>query len=416
MADLPWNERVIKAAKSVNGKRTQYAIRGGKGLVLEVHPSGARSWLVRYRLRVADTRLDRKYVIGDADIVSINDASAKAAEILSEVEAGKDPFAARQIQRKGDAKAETFDDLFTAWLEKHAKQNVSSWQEQQRRYQRHLQKPLGRKPLASIERDDIQTVRDFIFDSGAPYESNTVVTLFNRVMNFGVEERHIKFNPAQRLRKRQAEEPRTRTIMPTDLAKLWHMAGAPVSPVMCSVIRILILSGQRRGEVAGARKPELQLASAVPGWLIPAWRDRERQERGTKNGHPHFLPLPPLLFAEFQSALMSAEASNFVFPSRYGAAGPISDHAVTVAMRRACAYFGIATVSPHDIRRTVGTELAQLGVGPDRRSLIFNHISSKTVTTKHYDSYDYIPEKLAALTVWEARVRAIVGLPKLEAP
>ena len=77
-------------------------------------------------------------------------------------------------------------------------------------------------------------------------------------------------------------------------------------------------------------------------------------------------------------------------------------------MRRACVHFGIAVVSPHDIRRTVGTELAQLGIGPDRRSLIFNHISAETVTTKHYDSYDYIPEKLAAVTVWESRLREII--------
>ena len=376
--------------------------------MLEVQPSGARSWLVRYRLRVADTRLDRKYVIGDADIVPINDASAKAAEILAEAEAGRDPFAARREHRKGNAKAETFDDLFTTWLEKHAKQNVSSWPEQRRRYQRHLQNPLGGMALAAIEREHIATIRDSIFDSGAPYESNTVVTLFNRIMNFGVEERHIKFNPAQRLRKRQAEEPRTRTINPVDLTKLWHMTGAPVSPVMQSIIRILILSGQRRGEVAGTRKSELNLAGPVSGWLIPAWRDRANQERGTKNGHPHFLPLPPLLLSEFRSALTAAEGSNFVFPGRYGGAGPISDHAVTVAMRRACEHYGIGTVSPHDIRRTVGTELAQLGIGPDRRSLIFNHISSKTVTTKHYDSYDYIAEKLAALTAWETRLREII--------
>ncbi len=409
MPDLAWNERGIRAAKCIDGKRTQYTIRGGKGLMLEVQPSGARSWLVRYRLRVANTRLDRRYVIGDAEVLPVTEAADLAAEVMRAVEAGGDPFAERQAKRKGDFKVETFGDLFTHWLEKHAKQNVTSWPEQEKRYQRHLEGPLGGKALIQIDRDDIATIRDAVFDGGAPYESNTVVSLFNRIMNFGVEERQLNFNPAQRLRKRQAEEPRTRTIPPADLALLWHLEGASVMPVMKSIIRILILSGQRRGEVAGARTAELSLAAITPGWLIPAWRDREKQERGTKNGHPHFVPLPPMLMTEFQAAIEAANATSFVFPGRYGSDGPISDHAVTVAMRRACIYYGIAAVSPHDIRRTVGTELAQLGVGPDRRALIFNHISSKTVTTKHYDSYDYIPEKLAALAAWEARVKAIIG-------
>ena len=409
MPDLPWNERVIRAAKCVGGKRTQYVIRGGKGLVLEVQPSGARSWLVRYRLLVSNRRIDRRYLIGDAAVLPVTEAAEIASEVMRAVESGDDPFAERQAKRKGDFKAETFGELFTHWLEKHAKQNVTSWPEQEKRYRRHLEGPLGSKALIQIDRDDIATIRDAVFDGGAPYESNTVVSLFNRIMNFGVEERQLKFNPAQRLRKRQAEEPRTRTIPPASLVLLWHMDGASVMPVMKSIIRILILSGQRRGEVAGTRKAELSLTASTPGWLIPAWRDREKQERGTKNGHPHYVPFPSMLLAEFQVALGANNTTAFVFPSRYSSACPISDHAVTVAMRRACKYYGIAAVSPHDIRRTVGTELAQLGIGPDRRALIFNHVSAKTVTTKHYDSYDYIPEKLAALTAWEARLKSIIS-------
>lgn len=117
-------------------------------------------------------------------------------------------------------------------------------------------------------------------------------------------------------------------------------------------LRLPLLTGQRRSEVVEARKSELQLDGSVPVWMIPGER--------TKNGLLHRLPLCPMAADEFRKAVDASPAkSPFVFPS---AENPlrttVTPMAITRAMARVVAELKIAKVSPHDLRRTVGTEMA----------------------------------------------------------
>ena len=83
--------------------------------------------------------------------------------------------------------------------------------------------------------------------------------------------------------------------------------------------------------------------------------------------------------------------------------------AVTTALNRTCDALGIAHVSPHDLRRGMGTAMAQMGINREHRALVFNHVDARSdVTSWNYDAHDYVAEKLEALTKWEHRVREIV--------
>ena len=79
-------------------------------------------------------------------------------------------------------------------------------------------------------------------------------------------------------------------------------------------------------------------------------------------------------------------------------------------MARLVTELKIATVSPHDLRRTVGTELARMGLPVHIRSLVLNHSPmSRGITDAVYNRYAYDPEKRQALTAWEARLSALVA-------
>src|SRR5690606_10363770 len=114
---------------------------------------------------------------------------------------------------------------------------------------------------------------------------NNVLILINRVLNWGVDEGLLEFNPAARLRKVGEVKPRERVLVDADIPKFWgaleamdvmtgeHMAkgekGRMLSPATRSVLRLMLLTGQRRTEVVEAEKAELQLEGDDPVWTIP---------------------------------------------------------------------------------------------------------------------------------------------------
>ena len=176
---------------------------------------------------------------------------------------------------------ETFGDLFAGWLQR-AKPRLATWADEERRYRLHLQRALGRKSLGEVSRDDIANIRDRLFEDGTPIESNRVVALFNRVMNFGVEERHLGANPGHRLRKLGEERARSRHLKEADLRALWlGLERAPISLSMADALRLLILLGQRRGELIGAHALELRLTRLAAD-LDDPWRAHQERTHASR--------------------------------------------------------------------------------------------------------------------------------------
>jgi integrase len=418
MPTLKANHRQILAAKPIDGKRTRYRIEGVEGLWLNVGPSGGRTWYVRYQPGGRSSRVFRQYRIGDARTIGLQSASKAAHDIINAVRVDdRDPAAERTAKVR---EAKTFGDLFEAWYDRHALPRLALPQDDKRKYDNHLKARLGNRGITTIKRSDIAEIRDKLARTSGPVLSNHVVALFNRVMNWAVDDGLIEFNPGARLRKVGDSKPRERVLTEGDIPKFWsaiavmetmsgeHVArgeqGRMLSPASRSILRLLLLTGQRRGEVAGAMKSELQLDAQEPVWTIPGER--------TKNGLLHRLPLCPMARAEFAKAASAAPpASPYVFPSPEAPLErPISKEAVTRAMSRLVAELKIRTVSPHDLRRTVGTEMARLGVPVHVRSLVLNHSpQSRGITDAVYNRYAYDKEKRDALAQWEVRLRSIVG-------
>ena len=132
----------------------------------------------------------------------------------------------------------------------------------------------------------------------------------------------------------------------------------------------------------------------------------------TKNGLLHRVPLPPLAVAELSQAIASSPGdSPYVFASpSVGDDVPIFATTVTRAMSRLMAQLKIVGVCPHDLRRTVGTEMARLGIPLHVRKLVLNHSPrSRDVTETVYNRYAYDKEKREALTAWEAHFSRIMN-------
>lgn len=170
-------------------------------------------------------------------------------------------------------------------------------------------------------------------------------------------------------------------------------------------MKLLVITGQRRGEVIGIRKDELDLTEGDAWWTLPGER--------TKNGLPHRVPLTEMAVAVVGEAIDASGTSKFVFPS-HRTDGAIIPDAVTKALQRMCRRMKprIEGLGPHDIRRTVGTTMRKLGISVEDRGHVFNHVSGakSKVTSWNYDAGEHDDEKRAALSKWERELRRIVGL------
>jgi integrase len=154
--------------------------------------------------------------------------------------------------------------------------------------------------------------------------------------------------------------------------------------------------------VAGLKRSELSDLDAPDkaAWLVPTAR--------SKNGRAHLVPLSSLARETVLSALkLISEDEEYLFPSPVDGGGPVTGHALTVAMRRMCDKIdGRAAKtwnddppSPHDLRRTVATRLASFGVPEEDVAAILNHVRT-SVTGRHYDQYQRAAEKRRALDKW----------------
>ena len=419
MPTLARNHRQISSAKAIDGKRTQYRIEGVAGLVLDVRPNGTRTWFVRYQNGSRTARRFRWYKVGDATAIGLAQATERAKEIVAAVQDERRDPVQERIEAQNEAL--TFGQLFEQWHTRYAAPKLARAPTDRIIYRVHLESGFAKTPLADISRQVIARLRDDVAKNATPLTSNSVVGLVSRVLNWGVDEGLLEFNPSARLRKAGTSKPRERVLTPANIRVFWntlaametmsgdHMAvgekGRMLSPTTRGVLRLLLLTGQRRTEVAGAMTSELELDTEQPIWTIPGER--------TKNGLLHRVPLTPMAAEEFRKAVATVPAkSPYVFASPENPKNHITPMAITRAMARLVADLRIAKVSPHDLRRTVGTEMAKLGIPLHVRSLVLNHSpQSRGVTDAVYNRYAYDKEKREALITWERELARLIAAP-----
>ncbi len=261
---------------------------------------------------------------------------------------------------------------------------------------------------------------------GAPVRANRVFAQFRKMCRWALSRGIIDKSPCDGVEAPSEETPRDRVLADDELRLIWKAASAVGWPFR-EFTRLLILLGQRRGEVAGMRWTELDLDNRL--WSLPGSR--------TKNGHAHTVPLPEEALAILRT-LPRVETTNgkgaptkspFVFTTNGRA--PISgfgkgrlglDREILKLMRDEEEARGEdpAEVKPlepwtyHDLRRTAATNLQRLGVRLEVTEALLNHVSgSRAGIVGVYQKYEWADEKRQAQDAWTRRLAEIVeGKPE----
>ena len=357
--------RFIETIKP-RAKRAEYRDAHTRGLLLRVTPNGVKSWSVLYT-RHSDGK-KRRCTIGGYPDFSLEEARAEAQTLLARIARGDDPAGDKQ-QRKG---AFTFSELARMWVERHGKPNkgARSLYDDELMLKREILPAIGAMKADEVAKRDVIRIIDAVAERGARYRSNRVLALTRSIFRWGCAEDLVQFDPTQGIRPRTVERPRDRVLSDNEIRIFWNaLEDAPMSQAVATMLRLALMTGKRIGEIAGAAKAELDLSNANPVWTLPGGR--------TKNRQVSRVPLPPLSVQLLEDAIAASGDSPYVFPSPTGD-GPITAHAATRAISRARPMLGLENFRVHDLRRTVATSMASLGINPHTISLVLDHVSASS--------------------------------------
>jgi integrase len=287
--------------------------------------------------------------------------------------------------------------------------------------ERHLRKdakPLATEKLNEIDRRKIAVLLHGIEAANGPFARNQVRASLSAFFTWTVKEGLLETNPVTATAKAESNEPRDRVLSEEELATISRGLG---EDRFSDIVRLLILTAQRREEIGALRLSEIDLDRGLI--VLPPSRMKNKRE--------HQLPVSPQAKAILQRWINGAAAINTSNgKAKLGAAdGGANDLGVFgVDGFPSGGWYGakaaldrrIGLAKPwrlHDLRRTAATMMAELGVLPHIIEAILSHVSGhKAGVAGIYNRAKYLPEMREALVKWANHVEAITSsAPKAHA-
>jgi integrase len=332
------------------------------GLGIRVSQGGTKTWVL-----VHGSQRER-ITIGRYPILSLQDARAVAKKFLAEKTLGK-----------RDNPTLRFEDALAVFLETQTERlKPSTKRDYTRILKSHFEKSLRSKPLTEIKTHHLTSIIDKLHKT--PAEANYAFAVARRFFRWSVTRRYISHSPLEGIGLPTKTPSRERVLSPEELKEVWNKSG---DGNFGAIIRLCIILGQRRGEIAA---------------LHSSWIDREKQTITfptaiMKNRLPHTIPFPdiakPYLLGD--GLLFPARGRDTLF-SGWSKAKAALDKRLG------------ETVEPftiHDIRRSVATIWASLNIEPHIVEALLSHLTFRQGVQGTYNRFRYLPQMREAIAKYE---------------
>jgi len=390
----------VYSASALGKKKARYWDDRVPGLVLTVTHTGTKGYFVVYR--DADGR-QREPQIGDAKILTLDQARIKAMEVLSSIQlSGTDPATERRTARQAasERRENTVARIWSIYFSEVQLRRAKSRNDLEAGYfKRHIEPTFGDRPVANLTTTELSTFLRSLSQTSGPGAANTTLEILRRMLGFAAEQGMLGINPAHPI-KPFPKVSRERVATAEELARTWQAltglrhGGRSDGLTSTLAIQIAILTLQRRGEVCGIHWREIDWDSKV--WTIPG--PRTKNKKG-----PHAVPLSDAAIDLLHFAF-AGRGDGFAFPGRDGES--IEPHVVTRSFARLTESLKIPDLTLHDMRRTGATMMTseRLNVMGEIVSRILNHTPPGPAITQVYNRNTYLPQKRAALDAWAVEV------------
>ena len=372
----PSNKRRLSDAllRNLKGKDRTYLVwddrQGGFGVA--VTPNGTISFKVTYYVK---NRL-RWYTLDKYPSIGLKDARELAQKIRAKAVLGEDAMAQKVNARQG----ETLKSVSEQYVERCSKQKNKSWRQADNLMKRYVLPKLGSRLVKDITHQDIRNLfNSLTIDKQRPVVANQSLAAVSAVLKWALEWKMVEENVARGIERNKvkAEE---RFLTDAELALMWLLLDDP--------LRLILVTGQRPGEVAKMRWEDIDLNEKL--WTLPG--DPVGDWPGTKNARTHEVPLSE----------QTISILNELGPRENG---PVFNGRIpkTIPIWKA---LGLPRFRPHHLRATCATGLDRLGINRENISRVLNHTEGGV--TAGYIRHDAIEQKRMALDAWGAHLTAVV--------
>ncbi len=372
-----------------------------KGFGLRVETTGAKSWVVRYRVGTGRHAPTKQFRIGDAAKLTPDKAREAAADILAQAELGGDPQGDRVAERKVLTVTQLCD-LYIA--EGMSVKKPMTVRLDTIRIERHIKPQIGAKKLTDLTASDIDRMRDAIatgkvkaeataWTRGGKTAATKSVKLLRAIFVFAIGRKLCTENPAREV-KVFADGKRDRFLSQAELSRLGDALNAAeaqgAEPGHIAIIRLLSLTGARKNEIACLRWTEVDLERG-----LLTLEDSKTGRKVIRLG------------AAAQELLTTVRRTKsvYVFPDPRDATLPIRnlDWAWVGIRKRA----GLEDVRIHDLRHS----FASVGVGGGASLYVVSKLlgHAQSATTQRYAHLSDDPVQAEADRISRAIAGAMSG-------
>lgn len=359
------------------------------GFGIRIQRGKSRNWVFQYKLGAKQRRLS----LGKFPAVGTAAARKTASELYAKVRLGQDPAGERDTNR---ARAvETFEAVQKRYLiDQRDRLKPRSYAEVERYLTTHCQSLQGLS-FAKLEQRTIAGRLGEIKQTSGSVTANRVRSTLSALYSWAMGEGLTDLNPVLATKKND-ETARDRVLSDKELRSIWN--ALPPGDY-ASIVKLLILTGQRRSEIGGLRWSEIDFEKKII--RLPAGR--------TKNGRAHQVPMS----AAVQSILEAQERQedrDFVFGRGQGG---FSGFGTGKLLLDGLLPKNMPAWTVHDLRRSAATGMAEIGIQPHIIEAVINHVSGhKGGVAGIYNRAGYEAEKATALARWAEHVAAIVEARK----
>jgi integrase len=396
-------DRKLRALKR-ESKRYEVMDSDVPGFGVRVSETGQKSFILIARYPGSPNPTRR--TLGEYPSLSLESARGRARDWRDLIRKGLDPKAENERLRRLELRKQqtTFAAVAEDYIERHVKGQRKA-KDTEREIRKELISRWGERPVTSLAREDVITLVEGIARRPAPYTAHIVLgharSLFNWAINRGAY--GLETSPCDRIKPSAligAKEPRQRVLSDSEIGAVWSATeklGYPFGPLY----QLLLLTGARKNEVAGAKWGEFDLKKKI--WTVPPER--------FKSNASHLVPLSDQALAIIER-LPRFTKGDRLFTTTYGEK-PISgfskakeriDKLVKDELEASPSSWVV-----HDIRRTVRTRLASLRISDLVAEMVIGH--GRKGLQRVYDQHRYVDEMREALELWAARLRDIVTPP-----
>lgn len=358
-------EKLVRSLHSpASGNRISYDTEV-RGFGIRVTTKGARAFVLNYRI----SGRERRYTIGAYPDWSVAAAREEAKRLKRLVDKGYDPMGERHAYRA----APNVSELATRYLDEHAVRKVPRAQTDDRAMLEKLVLPaIGNLKVHEVRREDIDRLHQELSRT-RPVRANRMAQMLSKMFNLAIRWEYRTDNPVKGIH-RNPEHKRTRYLSGEEIQRLTTVLAAHPNQKSANVVRLLLLTGARRGEVLDATWDQFDVEAGV--WIKPSAHTKQKKE--------HRVPLSAATIRLLSDIKANSGPSPYVFPGRTSG-GSLTD--IKNFWAGICKKAQLQDCRIHDLRHTYASILASSGMSLPVIGALLGHTQPNT-TARYSHLFD----------------------------